>query len=149
MKNYKFIASLFLFSYAITIMSCSKPKEYCSFGVMNNTGVLITLVTNTNSVYATIPSDGKRYNLDGPFYGGTTLKSIPISTPRLSSPFKVVFDSKDTVYHYNDEEAHTGKYLNKIQQRSLFNAVSYKIENTKAGEVGLYTFTKEDWDFAK
>lgn len=145
----KFLLSCLSFVLAI---GCTRRNlEYVEYTAVNNSGVAIKLVfASQTNAYAYFNSDGIKRTLIAPFYGISSFAQSNMQPEfALPPPVKVVFNDKDTVYHYNDSSMHTGKYLNKLSNRCLYNFQSYRIEKFKSGENGIYTFTPADYDFAR
>ncbi|HOZ85874.1 MAG TPA: hypothetical protein PK191_10325 [Niabella sp.] len=147
MKNKLPILIILMFFIACT----RKPQEYISFFAINNSGVEIKFFTpNSSEIYETYPLDGAIRRITNRNYSTTTINEENFDkTLNLPSPIKVVFNNSDTVYHYNDSLLHYGKYLNKSSNRCLFNFRSYVINKEKHGDVLTFTFTPNDYEFAK
>lgn len=137
----------------ILLISCTRrPQEYVYFEAINNSGVRIEIFDKSSafiSYYA--PEQGVRRTLATPAYGVTKINEANFGSVFNvpSTPLKVVYNNADTVYHYNDSLSHSGVYLNLLSVRCLFNIKSYDIATYRNGDVGVYTFTPSDYEFAK
>lgn len=129
---------------------CSKAKVQLLFTIVNRSTADIKILTNNNMLLVDAKSDGKNYKLNGPLTNANDV------IPRLiqSAPLKVVFNNTDTVWHYNDNIAHRGKYLSVSSKGNLFNPATYASYTDSHPEAGVttvreYMFTPADYDFAR
>lgn len=136
----------------LIIISCTdRDREFggLSFEFMNTTVTPIKILNYWNETDQVVINPGSlvfvtKYEGSGIHTFGNEI--IPKLNP---GKIVVIFNSSDTVSHYNDYQLHTGKYLNLSSERCLYNKTGYTIQKKRPYETALYTFIQTDYDFTK
>lgn len=116
------------------LLSCKKEDAtFNKFLLVNNSGVTIKVLPTTALADTLILINNESRNFDLSYNRGLST-GINYAIFTDGNPVTVIFNSSDTIVHYNDTLTHMKRYYKQTFDRNFYNTASYEkeiVDNSK------------------
>lgn len=126
-----------------------EDETWSEFIITNRSGVVVRILPTTAYNDTIILQNNSSKVFDERFVRGIT-DGISFASFTDGNPISVIFNGRDTIVHYNDDQLHVGNYYKQSTVRNFYNTFSYEkvmpIDKKHSRLVQLkYIFEEQDY----